>query len=78
MNLPTIKITGATASGKSCLAFAIKNALESYGIKSEITGDEDEMPGVMEAEWKQRLTGLLGESITIETERTRFISTAES
>jgi len=72
MNPPIIKITGETASGKSCLAFAIKDALADYGIKIEITGDEDEMPGVMEMEWEQRLSNFSGETIIIKTERTHL------
>ena len=51
-----ISIVGFTASGKSSVAHAIKNALLPFGVEVvEITGCEDEPPGVMEAEWDTRL-----------------------
>ena len=69
MNTPEIKITGTTGSGKSALAFAIKEALESHGINVAVTGDEDEIQGVMEETWKKRLGCLKGEVVIVETKR---------
>ena len=67
MNTPEIKIIGQTASGKSALAFAIKSALEVYGIQVAVTGCEDEVAGKMESTWKQRLACLRGKIVIIET-----------
>ncbi len=67
MNTPEIKIIGLTRTGKSALAFAIKHALESYGIQVAVTGCEDERKGVMEESWKGRLRCLKGEVVVIET-----------
>ena len=67
-----IKIEGTTASGKSAVAHAIKNALLPYGVTVEkIWGCEDEHEGILERDWEARLTAIGPELTTnIETKRT--------
>jgi DNA replication protein DnaC len=68
MNKPAlIKIIGYTGTGKSTLAWAIKNMLNKNGIKCNIAGCEDEIPGVMDTSWKKRMDSLKGKTIEIET-----------
>ena len=67
MNTPEIKITGISGSGKSALAYAIKQSLESHGIHVAVTGDEDEIQGVLEETWKERLGCLKGGVVIVET-----------
>ncbi len=67
MNTPKIEIKGHTATGKSSLAWAIKDALEAHGIKCEVTGCEDERPGAMDASWRKRIKALSGKTVTVET-----------
>ena len=65
-----IKITGTTASGKSAVAYAIKNALAPFGVNvEEIWGAEDEPAGVLEADWEDRMNAIAagGLSVNIET-----------
>ena len=66
-----IKITGASASGKSAVAFAIKNALAPFGVNvEEICGAEDEHAGVLEDDWEDRMNAIGPElSVNIETVR---------
>ena len=66
-----IKIEGTTASGKSAVAHAIKNALIPFGVDvEEIWGSEDEYEGILERDWKDRLTAIGPELKTnIETKR---------
>ena len=66
-----IKITGASASGKSAVAFAIKNALAPFGVNvEEICGAEDEHADVLEADWEDRMNAIGTElSVNIETVR---------
>ena len=67
MNTPSITIEGINGSGKSSLAWAIKHTLENWGITCTIGGCEDEMDGVMEAEWRTRIESLAGKTISITT-----------
>lgn len=69
-NAPEIKIFGETCSGKSALAYAIKDALNSYGIEVAITGCEDERVGALEKSWNDRIIALDGHLVIIETVRT--------
>lgn len=64
-----IKIIGSAASGKSALAFAIKDMLDKYKINCVITGSEDEISGKMEKEWQKRLLSL--ELVKVKTIRIR-------
>ena len=66
-----IKIIGASASGKSAVAYAIKNALAPFGVNvEEICGAEDEHAGVLEADWEDRMNAIGTElSVNIETVR---------
>ena len=66
-----IKITGTSASGKSAVAYAIKNALAPFGVNvEEIWGAEDEPAGVLEADWEDRMNAIGTElSVNIETSR---------
>ena len=66
-----IKIIGASAGGKSAVAHAIKNALAPFGANiEEICGAEDEHPGVLEADWEDRMNAIGPElSVNIETVR---------
>lgn len=69
----TLKITvsGVAATGKSAVAFAIKDMLYKAGIGAVITGDEDEDFSVMEKTWESRLNSLKGKYIHIETKQVR-------
>jgi energy-coupling factor transporter ATP-binding protein EcfA2 len=71
---PKIEIKGSSASGKSSLAWMIKGALEMHEIKCEVTGCEDEDPGVLNASWQRRIKSLKGKTVTIETVRTSSVS----
>ena len=66
-----IRITGTTASGKSAVAHAIKNALVPFGVNvDEIRGAEDEREGILEATWEGRMNAIGPElSVKIETVR---------
>jgi Mg-chelatase subunit ChlI len=66
-HIPVIQIHGRAGTGKSCLAFAIKDLLEKNGISVGITGCEDEKPGVMESTWQDRLNSLKGTTVLIAT-----------
>lgn len=65
-----IEITAAAATGKSAVAFALSEWLESMGAKVTVTGCEDEPPGEIEGSWEERATASLrGAEITIKTAR---------
>lgn len=57
MKTTTITIAGFTGTGKSTLALAIADLLNSNGIKSDISPGEDE-GGPMLAKWKSNLPNL--------------------
>ena len=68
-----IKITGTTASGKSAVAYAIKNALAPFGVNvEEICGAEDEPAGVLEADWEDRMN-VIGPELSVNIETVRQI-----
>lgn len=69
MDTPNVVITGTSGSGKSALAYAIKQALESHGINVAIVGDEDELQGTIVETWKERLGCLKGEVVIVETKQ---------
>ena len=72
--IPKIIIKGKTGTGKSALAWAIKDTLKVYGIKCEVTGCEDELPGEMDASWQKRIKSLADKTITIETIQLRPVT----
>jgi len=66
-----IQIEGIIGSGKSAVAHAIKNALIPFGVEVEISGCEDEKPGVLERDWEERLKFIGPElKVNIKTKRT--------
>lgn len=69
MKNPDVKITivGGVGTGKSAIAFALKDVLNKNGIASEIIGCEDERPYVMKATYKRRLKALFSKKVLIET-----------
>lgn len=74
---PKVTITGGVGSGKTTLAVLIQNALLDYGIYARITGSEDDIPLLVEKDWKARIENLKGATIDIATVQDVAVSTAE-
>lgn len=62
-----IKISGPWGSGKSTLAKMVQETLTRHGIRSKITGCEDEVPWVLTKNWRKRIQNLKGKHVDIET-----------
>jgi hypothetical protein len=66
---PTIEIRGRTATGKSALAWAIRDALINHGVHCVLDGCEEENRGVLDATWRRRLACLKGGTVIVRTVR---------
>lgn len=66
-----IIIEGPCKSGKSTVAFAIKDLLKINNIQCDVSGAEDEYPGYMEKNWKKRFSQLKNIKVDIETRRVK-------
>jgi len=69
VKMPIIEVAGGPGTGKSCIAYAIKNALKEYDIDCLITGCEDENPILLESSWKDRIKSLKGKSFVVRTKQ---------
>lgn len=54
-NVIKITVESTAGMGKSCVAFAIADALRAHGLECTVGGCEDEVPGAMERTWRERI-----------------------
>lgn len=54
-NIIKITVESTAGAGKSCVAFAIAEALRQHGLECTIGGCEDEYPGAIERSWRERI-----------------------
>ena len=53
-----ITVSGLTGSGKYCIAHAIQDMLQNYGIFVDIGGADASEPPLLACEWDERLKNL--------------------
>ncbi len=61
-----VNIIGFTGTGKSALAHGIKDLCAKHGIECSISGAEDDMKGVVEESWPERLDAMANKDIAVE------------
>ena len=69
MKNPDVKVTivGGPGTGKSAIAFALKDILDEHNIASEIVGCEDEKKHVLHSTYNLRLGSMRSKKVLIET-----------
>lgn len=54
-NIIKITVESTVGAGKSSISFAIADMLQKHGIKCTIIDVEDDVPGVIEHTWRERI-----------------------